>query len=130
MEKNYWLVFAKRKYANHTESFRQIGLISWKQERNRFQIGDVVYVFVSDERCIKFKAIVTAKDVIREDAAFWDITAPMHKTYRLTLEAEYQDEGLDEKTLKEYGFKGGRSLQHPMKLKNHPDLLAYIRHKF
>lgn len=130
MEKNYWLVFANRKYANHTESFRQIGLISWKQERNRFQIGDVVYVFVSDERCIKFKAIVTAKDVIREDAAFWDITAPMHKTYRLTLEAEYQDEGLDEKTLKEHGFKGGRSLQHPMKLKNHPDLLAYISHKF
>ena len=70
---------------------------------------------------------MTAKDVIREDAAFWDITAPMHKTYRLTLEAEYQDEGLDKKTFKEHGFKGGRSLQHPMKLKNHPDLQSGLR---
>ena len=126
-KQNYWLVFANKKYANHAESFRQIGLISWKQERNRFQIGDIVYVFMSDERCIRFKASVTAKDVIREDAAFWNITAPMHNTYRLSLEAEYEGKGLDESTLKEYGFKGGRSLQHPMKLANHPELLAYIQ---
>ena len=127
---NYWLVFANRKYANHAESFRRIGLVSWKQERNRFQIGDIVYVFVSDERCVKFKAIVTAKDVKREDAAFWNVIAPMHDTYRLSLEAEYEGEGLDESTLKKYGFKGGRSLQHPMKLANHPELQTYIQSQF
>ena len=127
---NYWLVFANRKYANHAESFRRIGLVSWKQERNRFQIGDIVYVFVSDERRVKFKAIVTAKDVKREDAAFWNVIAPMHDTYRLSLEAEYEGGGLDESTLKKYGFKGGRSLQHPMKLANHPELQAYIQSQF
>lgn len=130
MEQNYWLVFANRRYANHAESFRQIGLISWRQKRNRFQIGDIVYVFVSDERCIRFKAVVTAKDVKREDAAFWNAAAPMHDTFRLSMEAEYEGDGLDENILKEHGFKGGRSLQHPMKLKNHPDLLAYIRNLF
>lgn len=129
-KQNYWLVFANRKYANHAESFKKIGLISWKQERNRFQIDDIVYVFVSDERRIRFKANVTAKDVMREDAAFWNIAAPMHNTYRLSMEAEYEGEGLDEATLKEYGFKGGLSLQHPMKLANHPELLAYIQKLF
>lgn len=129
-KQNYWLVFANRKYANHAESFKKIGFISWVQARNRFQIGDIVYVFVSDERRIRFKASVTAKDVMREDAAFWNLTAPMHDTYRLSLEAEYEGEGLDESTLKEYGFKGGRSLQHPMRLGNHPELLAYIQSMF
>ena len=124
------MYLSSRKYANHAESFRQIGIVSWKQERNRFQIGDIVYVFVSDERCVKFKASVTAKDVKREDAAFWNVAVPMHDTYRLSLEAEYEREGLEESTLKKYGFKDGRSLQHPMKLANHSELLAYIQSQF
>ena len=37
----------------------------------RFAIGDVVYLFMSDERRIRFKMVVTKENSKREDQAYW-----------------------------------------------------------
>ena len=48
----------------------------------------------------------------------------MHFTYKLELVKEYTGNKLDEDELIQHGFKGGRSIQHP--LKNNVELLSYI----
>ena len=81
--------------------------------RARFSIGDVVYLFMSDERCIRFKMVVTAENCKREDQEFWVETPPNDITYKLELLEEYEGTMLSEKELCNHGLKGGRSLEVP-----------------
>ena len=55
-----WLAFANRKRCRHADAIHTLGFISWSMGRARFAIGDVVYLFMSDERCDRFKLIVAA----------------------------------------------------------------------
>lgn len=122
-----WLVFANACRCNHYASLKESGFVSWKRERNNFVIGDIVYIFSSLERKIIFKTEVVREEM-RADTKYWIETPPMHMTWRLKAIQEYVGDGLDEQTLKEYGFKGGRSLQHPMC--NNPKLFEYIESRF
>lgn len=45
-----WLAFANRKRCRHADAIHALGFISWRMGRARFAIGDVVYLFMSDER--------------------------------------------------------------------------------
>lgn len=126
---NYsWLVFANKARCNHTKALQELGYISWRQDRVRFAVGDIVYLFMSDERCVRFKTIVTAANQERGDSAYWHGVAPKDKTFKLELVEEYNGEALSETKLFEYGFHGGRSLQHPMR--NNPKLFEYINEQF
>ena len=123
----HWLVFANAKRCNHYASLVETGFISWKKARNNFAIGDIVYVFSSAERKIIFKTVVTAIEE-RSDSKFWVENAPKDITWRLEAIQEFTGDTLDEDSLKKYGFKGGRSLQHPMC--NNPELFEYIEEQF
>ncbi|WP_455967525.1 hypothetical protein [Bacteroides fluxus] len=123
-----WMVFANERKCNHTKALRELGYISWRQDRVRFAIGDIVYLFMSDERYIRFKTIVVAANQERGDSDYWKDVAPKDKTYKLELVEEYNDDTLCEANLIEHGFRGGRSLQHPMR--NNPTLFGYIQEHF
>lgn len=123
-----WMVFANKRKCNHAKALHELGYISWRQDRVRFAIGDIVYLFMSDERCVRFKTIVVAADQERGDSDFWNGVAPKDKTYRLEFVEEYNGNALCEANLIEHGFRGGRSLQHPMK--NNPALFGYIQEQF
>ena len=94
----------------------------------RFDIGDIVYLFMSDERKVRFKMRVIAKNCKREDSDFWIEKAPDDITYKLELLGEYKGNALDESELLGYGFKGGRSLQIPNC--NNKALIDYIESIF
>lgn len=96
--------------------------------RARFAIGDVVYLFMSDERCVRFKMVVTAANCKREDQAYWVETPPNDITYKLELLEEYNGTELNETNLFVHGFSGGRSIEGPI-YKNEK-LLNYIKSKF
>lgn len=81
-------------------------------KRFHFAIGDSVYLFMSNERKIRYKMIVVAMNCEREDQKYW-IEAPNDKTYKLQLVKEYDGDLLTEDKLREYGFCGGGSLQNP-----------------
>lgn len=123
-----WLVFANKSKCNHAKALQELGYISWRQDRVRFAIGDIVYLFMSDERCVRFKTIVTAANQERGDSAYWNGAAPKDKTFKLELLEEYTGDALSETKLFEHGFHGGRSLQHPMR--NNPELFEYIEEQF
>lgn len=123
----HWLVFANAKRCNHYASLVETGFISWKKARNNFTIGDIVYVFSSAERKIIFKTEVIGIEE-RADSKYWIEKAPKDITWRLRAIQEYKGDALDEDSLMQHGFKGGRSLQHPMC--NNPELFEYIEEQF
>lgn len=123
-----WLAFANRKRCRHADAIHSLGFISWRMGRARFAIGDIVYLFMSDERKVRFKMVVTAENRKREDKDFWVETAPNDRTYKLELLEEYAGSELNESVLFEHGFSGGKSLEIPNC--NNEELLNYIKSKF
>lgn len=105
-----------------------LGFISWRMGRARFAIGDIVYLFMSDERYVRFKMIVTAENCKREDKEFWIEKAPNDRTYKLELLAESNRSRLTESDLLQHGFKGGKSLEIPNC--NNMELINYIKSVF
>lgn len=123
-----WLAFANRKRCRHADAIQALGFINWSMGRARFAIGDVVYLFMSDERCVRFKMVVTAENCNREDQAFWIENVPDGFTYKLELLEEYNGTMLSEQELCKHGFKGGRSLEIPSC--NNLELISSIKALF
>ena len=120
-----WLAYANREMFRHADALHEIGFICWTMHRTNFTIGDEVYLFMSDERRIRFKTRVVADNFVRGDAKYRiDGGATDNLTYKLELEAESMSDGLTEDNLVNHGFNGGRSLQKPMH--NNPELFEYI----
>ena len=123
-----WLAFANRKNCHHADALHDLGFINWTMHRTKFSIGDIVYLYVSDERRVRFKTQVVDKDCKRSDSSYWQITPTPHLTYKLVLIDEYSGHELDDKVLKEHGFSDGRSIENPMC--NNTTLLQYISDTF
>ena len=119
-----WLAFAQRKHCHHREALLNLGYINWTMYRTNFKIGDIVYLFMSDERKVCFKTIVVEEECDRTDINYWQIQPNMHHMYKLELMKEYCGDKLTEEELAKHGFRGGKSLQHP--IKNNKELMKYI----
>ena len=127
-EKRNWLVFANRIKCHHAEALHELGFVNWKEGRVNMAIGDIVYMYMSDERRVRFKTQVVAEGVKREDGKYWQETPSKDLTFKLKLINEYSGHELDDVKLKENGFKGGRSIERPMS--NNPALFQYIEGVF
>lgn len=124
-----WLAYANREMFHHAEALHEIGFICWTMYRTNFEIGDEVYLFMSDERRIRFKTKVVADNFVRGDGKYRvDGGVEDNLTYKLEFAGESTSEGLNEKNLLAHGFNGGRSIQHP--IYNNPVLLEYIAQFF
>lgn len=109
-----WIAFANAKKCDHAAAFSQLGFICWTMRGVKFNIGDIVHLFTSDTRSIRFKGEVVAANIPRQDGRFWITLPPNDLTYKVQLLATYNGTLLDERHLLRYGFNGGRSLQHPI----------------
>ena len=123
---NYRLAFAQRNICNHAKSLHELGFINWTMNQTKFNIGDIVYLFMSDERRIRFKTVVVESDCPREDDKYWENQDEIdtYLTYKLQFVEEYKGKGLEETELRKHGFNGGGSIEKP--LKNNPQLFDYI----
>lgn len=127
MSKTYnktWIAFANSLICNHIEAIHDLKYINWRMGANfHFSIGDIVYLFISEKRSVRFKMVVVEQDCKRTDNDYWIKVAPNDITYKLALIDEYKGDKLKEEYLIQYGFSGG-SIQTPS-YKN-VDLIAYI----
>ena len=96
--------------------------------KSKFAENDIVYLFMNDDRSVRFKLKVDKVDVPREDGNYWINSVPNDNTYKLTLVAEYDGNLLNEEVLKRMGFKGGGSILNPSC--NNTELLEYINDVF
>lgn len=124
MAGQYWLVYANEKKCDHTKSLKELGLISWVN-KYKFQVGDIVYVYVSDEKYVRFKTVVSEVNVPRKDGAYWYGVAPKDRTCTLDYVAEYHGIALYRPQLEKFGLK---SMEVPIRSKS--ALLNYITEQF
>ena len=109
-----WLVFANESSCRHAESIAKLGYINWRMANNyHFSVGDIVYLYMSDEKRVRFKMLVEEKDCVRTDNAYWNIPPKEGLTYKLKYITEYNGNLLNLKSLQRYGFVNGRSIQNP-----------------
>lgn len=99
-----WLAYANRSMCHHAEALHDLGFINWTMYRTNFSIGDIVYLFMSDERRVRFKTRVVEEGLKRQDYAYWLEEFSERLTYKLELVEEYNGHELDEELLKEHGF--------------------------
>ena len=123
-----WLVFANRNMCDHATSLQKDGFVYWKKGRTKISIGDIVYLYMSDKRYIRFKTRVVDTECERGDCKYWDVNCPPDLTFKLQLVAEYNGDKLNDDVLHKHGFKGGRSIQRPMC--NKLQLFDYIESVF
>ena len=122
-----WLAYANRKKCHHREALENMHFISWSMKSANFEIGDTVYLYMSDEKSIRFKTEVVAERVKREDRDYWQEATSDNLTYRLALRKEYLGDGLTEAKMILNGYKRS-SLERP--IYNNPRLFAYIEETF
>ena len=107
-DKRYWLATANSDKCRHADALHEIGFINWVMGKKfHFKVGDIVYLFMKNERKVRFQLKVVGEYCQREDQAFWAIQAPDDKTYKLELQNEYEGNSLNEERLRKYGFNGG-----------------------
>ena len=125
-----WLVFANETKCNHAKAFGEIGCCNWRSENVNFAIGDIVYVFMNDERRIRCKTIVTAIDQdTRIDKDYWNEPVSKGKSCLIEKIDEYnKDDKLNEDKLLDNNFHGGNSILTPMY--NNRELFDYITNIF
>lgn len=123
-EQQYWLVYANEKKCDHTRSLNEQGFISWVN-KYKFQLRDIVYIYVSDRKCVRFKTVVTEIGVPRKDTEYWNESAPKDDTCTFEYVAEYYGSALDRSQLEKLGLK---SLQMP--IRRNTALLNYITEQF
>ena len=120
-----WLAFANENICNHRKALKDLGFVNWTTNvKSKFVENDIVYLFMNDDRSIRFKLRVEKVDVPREDSEYWMDLAPNDNTYKLKFIAEYSGNLLQEEVLNRVGFKGGSSILTPSC--NNTELLEYI----
>lgn len=131
------LITAKRSTFLLDECLQQFGSFHWQQTRYNLHKGDTVYVYMSEERLIKYKMTVIEADKpynmwMANEEKYWvdhsriDADESKTKYAHLQLEAVSKSGKLTEERLMEHGF-----LRAPQGVKHlDGDLLKFIKRKF
>lgn len=127
-ENRTWLVCAQNDKCNHANAIKKLGFINWAMGTNfHFAINDIVYIYMSEEKKVRYRMVVTNKNCKREDKDYWN-EAPNDNTYKLQFVKEYKGDLLNEDKLIEHGFNGISSIQYP--ICNNSTLIKYIDEVF
>ena len=76
LNRKSWLIPANGKLYDHEGAFNKFGYIDWKQGKNHFQVGDIVYIYCTRPLgSVRYKAAVDRInmefDEITDDREFW-----------------------------------------------------------
>jgi len=127
-----WLLPSNNNIYDINNAFLELGIIDWKMDRVKFNVGDIVYIYSSiPNQRIMFKCEIIKINVplseIMPDAKFWvDESKRRENNFyaRFNLLSSYNDDRLGLKTLLRNGLK--TPPQGKIKLLNKPELLKYI----
>ena len=95
-----WLAFANENICNHRKALKEVGYVSWTTNiKSKFAEGDIVFLFMNDDRSVRFKLRVAKVNVPREDGDYWNGNIPNDTTYRLELVGNEYDGNLLHETV-------------------------------
>lgn len=131
-----WIIPCNPAVYDTEASFEKNGFIDWRQNKNKYQPGDIVCIYCSQTiRKVMFKTIVEKVDIpsseVTPDKEFWMNLeeykkAKIGKYFRIRLLQQIDREELSYEYLKNNGLKG--SIQSPRRLEG--DLKKYIEKYF
>ena len=121
-----WLVPSNPNVYDAEASFKKNGFIDWRQNKNKYEVGDIVYLYCSQtHRKIMFKSVVEkinipSSDII-DDKEFWkDLNqyneSKEHIYFRIRLIEKVDKKELSLEYLKQNGLKAAP--QSPIKVNN------------
>ena len=108
-ENRNWIVFANEKLCDHVKAMSEIHCCNWASHHYRFEIGDVVYMYVcnidGETRRIRYKTIVEAVHLTdRVDKSYWHIPLSGNESCLLRLVEEY-----DGKIMMQIAYGGSKT---------------------
>ena len=132
-----WLITAKRSTFRLAECLEKYGEYYWQQSRYNVSLGDTIYIYVSEDREIKYRMTVEAINVrydqwMVKEEEFWVDKDRINqdesdtKYALLRLEATSKSGKLTEENLTKHGFL--RAPQGTKELDG--ELLRYIERRF
>lgn len=106
-------------------AFRELKKIDWGQDNFKFEKDDVIYIYVSNCKAIRFRCKVTKNNLSQreiDDSKYGE--SEIYERYsEFTLEKEYSGDCLSYSHLKEKGLNG--NLQTATRVNG--DLLSYLK---
>ena len=119
-----WLVPSNPNVYDAEASFKKNGFIDWRQNKNKYEVGDIVYLYCSQtHRKIMFKSVVEKINIpssnIIDDKEFWkDLNqyneSKEHVYFRIRLIEKVDKKELSLEYLKQNGLKAAP--QGPIKV--------------
>lgn len=132
----HWLMSANSNIYDHASSFEHYGFIDWRQGKNKFFVGDTVYIYcTSPAKKIRYKCQVERLNLdfedIRDDREYWTDETEYKKSidgkfFRLRLTDQVDSPKLSLISLQDHGLKAAP--QSPIKLTG--ELLNFIDAQF
>ena len=111
-----WIIPSNPNVYDSAASFEKNGFIDWRQNKNKYEPGDIVYLYISrTERKVMFKTIVEKIDIpsseVTPDKEFWIDLDEYNKEYtdkycRIRLLEQTDRNELSYDCLKKNGLKG------------------------
>lgn len=105
---NNYLLIGLESLIDHIGCIRDLGIAYWKKANKKMQIGDIVYLFISDieHNRVMYRLEVVDVDSVRDDKKYWRGTYK-HDTSCFKLRntsGVYHGEGLDHDDLEKHGI--------------------------
>jgi len=128
-----WLISANDKLYDHVSAFNKWGYIDWKQNRTKYQVDDIVYIYCTRPyKKVMYKTIVNKINIpfsaATDDEEFWKDKAEYEKSkqglyVRLKLEQQVNTERLSLVLLQQQGLKNApqASMKINVQLANYMD---------
>lgn len=105
---NNYILIGIESYIDHIGSIRELGIAYWKKANKKMQVGDIVYLFISDteHNRVMYKLQVVETDSVRADKKYW------HGKYEhdnccfklKNISPVYHGDGLGRDELEEHGI--------------------------
>ena len=105
---NSYLLIGLESLIDHIGSIRDLGIVYWKKANKKMQIGDIVYLFISDieHNRVMYRLEVVDTDCVRDDRKYWrGIYKHDSSCFKLrNIGGIYQGDGLDHDDLEKHGI--------------------------
>ena len=123
-----WLILANDAECDYDRAFSEHGYVYINAKNRRINVGDTIYLYMTNEKRVRYDTMVVAVNVKRQDNNYWNISPPKGATCKLEMIGEYKGKALSLSKLKKNGFNGERTIKLP--ICNNMMLLDYIEDEF
>ena len=72
---NSYFLKGRESFIDHIRCIRDLGIVYWKKDSKKMDVGDIVYLFISDKKYnrVMFRLKVVETNSVRTDKQYWRV---------------------------------------------------------